>query len=64
MAADDGERRARLDRAIEVARAARDASYSPYSDFPMGAAVIGTNGEEISGALVENVSLGLAMCSE
>jgi len=50
--------------AAELARQARPRSYSPYSDFPMGAAVIGHGGEEIQGVLVENVSLGLAMCSE
>lgn len=53
-----------VQRAIDLARAARSAAYSPYSNFPMGAAVIGNNGEEIKGALVENVSLGLAICSE
>ncbi len=54
----------RLARAISLARSARDRSYSPYSDFPMGAAIVGTHDEEVTGALVENVSLGLAMCSE
>ena len=55
---------AAVERAAELARQARSRSYSPYSDFPMGAAVIGDGGEEIQGILVENVSLGLAMCSE
>ncbi len=64
MTAEKTPRHAKLARAIELARSAREASYSPYSDFPMGAAVIGTHDEEILGALVENVSLGLAMCSE
>lgn len=49
-----------VDAAVEV----RPASYSPYSNFPMGAAVVSANGTVVSGALVENVSLGLAMCSE
>ncbi len=64
MTAADELHDARVARAIELARSAREASYSPYSDFPMGAAVIGSHDEEIPGALVENVSLGLAMCSE
>ena len=53
-----------VDRAIQIASEARPASYSPYSGFPMGAAVIGSGGEAVKGVLVENVSLGLAMCSE
>jgi cytidine deaminase len=54
----------RTDRAMHLAAEARDRSYSPYTDFPMGAALIGPEGEEVVGALVENVSLGLAMCAE
>ena len=50
--------------AITAALEARDASYSPYSNFPMGAAVVASDGTVVRGALVENVSLGLAMCSE
>jgi cytidine deaminase len=49
---------------IDAARAARDRSYAPYSDFHMGAAVRCADGTVIPGALVENVSLGLAMCAE
>jgi cytidine deaminase len=49
---------------IEVARAARDRAHAPYSSFPMGAAVRTSSGEVVPGALVENVSLGLAMCAE
>ena len=50
--------------AMSAASRARSLSYSPYSNFEMGAAIIGQNGEEITGTLIENVSLGLAMCSE
>ena len=46
------------------ARAARELSYAPYSNFKMGAAVATDRGEICVGALVENVSLGLAMCAE
>jgi cytidine deaminase len=49
---------------VAAARAARDRSYAPYSDFHMGAAVRGDDGSVVPGALVENVSLGLAMCAE
>jgi len=47
-----------------AARAARDHAYVPYSSFAMGAAVRTTGGEVVPGAVVENVSLGLAMCAE
>jgi len=53
-----------IERARSAALEARVASYSPYSDFPMGAAVVAQDGTTIRGVLVENVSLGLAMCSE
>jgi cytidine deaminase len=47
-----------------AARSARANAYAPYSDFPMGAAVVTAAGVTVPGALVENVSLGLAMCAE
>ena len=61
---DESEIEKRVGEAIELALAARDRAYSPYSDFPMGAAAVDETGRSVSGALVENVSLGLAMCAE
>jgi cytidine deaminase len=52
------------DALIEAATAARERAYSPYSGFRMGAAVWTDDGNVVTGSLVENVSLGLAMCSE
>jgi cytidine deaminase len=49
---------------LHRARAARDRAYAPYSNFRMGAAVLADDGAIVEGALVENVSLGLAMCAE
>lgn len=49
---------------IKTATKARERAYVPYSGFRMGAAVLTTDGEIIAGSLVENVSLGLAMCAE
>ncbi|MGZ0220910.1 MAG: cytidine deaminase [Acidimicrobiales bacterium] len=49
---------------IEVASEARDRAYVPYSGFRMGAAVLTTDKRIVPGSLVENVSLGLAMCAE
>lgn len=52
------------DELLSAARTARARSYAPYSDFHMGAAVACGDGTIVPGALVENVSLGLAMCAE
>jgi cytidine deaminase len=53
-----------IEELVAAARAARDRSYAPYSDFHMGAAVRGDDGSIVPGVLIENVSLGLAMCAE
>lgn len=50
--------------AIQHAMDARKQAYAPYSKFRMGASVITDQGEIVRGTLVENVSLGLAMCAE
>jgi cytidine deaminase len=50
--------------ALKEAQAARGRAYAPYSRFKMGAAVVTSAGAVVPGALVENVSLGLAMCAE
>jgi cytidine deaminase len=49
---------------IAAAVAAKGRAYAPYSGFLMGAAVLTTGDTIVTGALVENVSLGLAMCAE
>jgi cytidine deaminase len=49
---------------IESGRQARAFSYVPYSKFAMGASVRFDSGHLVPGAVVENVSLGLAMCAE
>lgn len=53
-----------LGEVIQAAVEAREQAYAPYSGFHMGAAVLTSGGTIIPGALVENVSLGLAMCAE
>jgi len=52
------------DERLDAARAAVDRAYVPYSKFAMGAAVRTADGAIFPGAIVENVSLGLAMCAE
>jgi cytidine deaminase len=53
--------RRRLEKA---ARTAARASYSPYSLFPVGAAVLTGSGKIFSGTNVENASYGLCNCAE
>ncbi len=48
----------------KAARGAASASYSPYSKFPVGAAVIGGSGRIYPGCNVENASFGLCNCAE
>lgn len=55
---------ARAIEALKDAERARERAYAPYSGFKMGAAVVTDTDEVIPGALIENVSLGLAMCAE
>ncbi len=49
---------------IAAAGHARRLAHVPYSSFAMGAAVVTDRGELRVGTVVENVSLGLAMCAE
>jgi cytidine deaminase len=46
------------------ARAAAKQSYSPYSNFPVGAAVLTGSGKIFTGTNVENASFGLCNCAE
>jgi cytidine deaminase len=47
-----------------AARMAAGGSYSPYSRFPVGAAVRVSDGRVFSACNVENASLGLSICAE
>lgn len=53
-----------LKRLLAASRKAARSSYSPYSLFPTGAAVLAANGKTYSGCNVENASYGLTICAE
>ncbi|WP_340264192.1 cytidine deaminase [Sphingobium mellinum] len=51
----------------QMVAAARDAmahAYAPYSRFAVGAAVLLSNGDIVTGANFENASYGLSLCAE
>lgn len=48
----------------EAARKARDKAYVPYSQFPVGAALMTADGTIFSGCNIENASYGLTNCAE
>ena len=48
----------------DAACSAAEHSYSPYSHFPVGAALLMEDGTIIRGANIENRSFGLTNCAE
>lgn len=52
------------DKLWNAAEAAAAQAYAPYSSFYVGAALLTTEGEVVSGCNVENASYGLTNCAE
>ena len=49
---------------LDKAKKASLNTYSPYSNFPVGACVLYESGNKYVGCNVENVSYGLTLCAE
>ncbi|MBX7539704.1 cytidine deaminase [Qipengyuania sphaerica] len=49
---------------IAAAREAAGNSYSPYSNFAVGSALLFADGSVVTGTNIENASYGLALCAE
>lgn len=49
---------------LDAAQTVRERSYSPYSNFKVGAAVLTRDGEIFTGTNIENASYGLTVCAE
>lgn len=55
---------AQLKKLKAAAKSAVRQAYAPYSNFPVGAAVLTSSGKMYSGSNVENASYGLSNCAE
>jgi len=49
---------------VEAAKSVRERAIAPFSNFKVGAALLGENGEIFTGCNIENASYGLTMCAE
>ena len=54
----------KVKRLIESAREARENAYAPYSKYPVGAALLGSDGQVFTGTNIENGVNDLSICAE
>jgi cytidine deaminase len=52
------------DELVASATSAREQAYAPYSNFKVGAAVLGNSGQVYTGCNVENAAFGPGICAE
>jgi cytidine deaminase len=53
-----------LDSLTDQAKEARKQAYAPYSNFLVGAAIVGESGKIYAGCNIENSSFSLTICAE
>src|SRR4051795_5165568 len=53
-----------MEELIEEAKKARDKAYAPYSKFPVGAALLASNGLVYHGCNIENAAYSMCNCAE
>ena len=53
-----------MEKLLQAALAAREKAYVPYSNFPIGAALLTKDGQIFTGCNIENASYGLTNCAE
>lgn len=49
---------------LSIAAVAAESSYSPYSRFRVGAAVVTDAGDVVTGSNIENAAFGASICAE
>jgi cytidine deaminase len=49
---------------VDLAQEVRERAYAPYSNFPVGAALLTSSGKVFTGCNVENASYPLTICAE
>jgi cytidine deaminase len=54
----------RMPELVQSAQEARSLAYAPYSQYLVGAALLGADGNVYPGCNVENASYGLSICAE